>query len=286
MPNAVQHLRCRALYLTLAASLLLASAPTCPAFVARNPRAFSDGSARARYLNPNTGRFWTADSFVGQQEEPLSLHKYLYCHSDPVNFSDASGQWEGGIVGTVNTITLQGYVRTAMFVATRPVLARVSGLAISLFISSQIDPDALQGLPQFQGLSGLQTAEVKLLDALKRGPVYTALTAQLRGWISREAGLEFQKFLQRNVFRFVLEVNRRVSEVTKHEVDFVLDNAIVEAKNTPRIDNEQLAAIAEFAKRQGKEFWYVFLEKPGRSAIDKIKQAGGKVSWFLDETDR
>ncbi len=34
----------------------------------------------ARYLNPNTGRFWTMDSYEGSTFDPLTLHKYLYCH--------------------------------------------------------------------------------------------------------------------------------------------------------------------------------------------------------------
>jgi RHS repeat-associated protein len=46
---------------------------------------------RARYMNPNAGRFWTMDSFEAIHAEPLSLHKYLYCHADPVNNWDSSG---------------------------------------------------------------------------------------------------------------------------------------------------------------------------------------------------
>jgi RHS repeat-associated protein len=46
---------------------------------------------RARYMNPNAGRFWTMDFFEGIHAEPLSLHKYLYCHADPVNNWDSSG---------------------------------------------------------------------------------------------------------------------------------------------------------------------------------------------------
>jgi len=46
---------------------------------------------RARYLNPNAGRFWTMDTFAGNNEDPLSLHKYLYCHDNPVNGIDPSG---------------------------------------------------------------------------------------------------------------------------------------------------------------------------------------------------
>ena len=46
---------------------------------------------RARYLDPNVGRFWTRDTFEGNQSDPLSLHKYLYAHADPVNRVDPSG---------------------------------------------------------------------------------------------------------------------------------------------------------------------------------------------------
>jgi len=43
------------------------------------------------YLNPNTGRFWTMDSYAGSNEDPLLLHKYLYCHDNPVTGLDPSG---------------------------------------------------------------------------------------------------------------------------------------------------------------------------------------------------
>jgi RHS repeat-associated protein len=46
---------------------------------------------RARYYNPQTGRFWTADSVDGKIAEPPSLHRYLYAQNNPVSFKDASG---------------------------------------------------------------------------------------------------------------------------------------------------------------------------------------------------
>ena len=58
---------------------------------------------RARYLNPNTGRFWTMDTYEGDQESPLSLHKYLYVGDNPVNCSDPSGM----LVAITTTIGYQ-----------------------------------------------------------------------------------------------------------------------------------------------------------------------------------
>ena len=50
------------------------------------------GTSYARWLNPNTGRFQTMDTFKGNNEDPLSLHKYLYGEDNPVNNTDPSGQ--------------------------------------------------------------------------------------------------------------------------------------------------------------------------------------------------
>lgn len=46
---------------------------------------------RARYLNTSTGRFHTQDNYEGRNGEPLSLHKYLYVHGNPVGNVDPSG---------------------------------------------------------------------------------------------------------------------------------------------------------------------------------------------------
>jgi len=46
---------------------------------------------RARYYNNATGRFWSMDTFEGDVESPLSLHKYLYTGGDPVNRFDRNG---------------------------------------------------------------------------------------------------------------------------------------------------------------------------------------------------
>ena len=63
---------------------------------------------RARYLNTGTGRFWTRDSWEGNQSDPLSLHKYLYAHDNPVNGWDPSGYSFASELGTkVHTFLAQ-----------------------------------------------------------------------------------------------------------------------------------------------------------------------------------
>jgi len=46
---------------------------------------------RARYLSQSIGRFLSTDPFSGVEQEPKSLHKYLYGLGNPAHFSDPSG---------------------------------------------------------------------------------------------------------------------------------------------------------------------------------------------------
>jgi RHS repeat-associated protein len=46
---------------------------------------------RARYYDPGSGTFGSLDSAAGDPRQPLSLHKYLYAHGNPINQVDPSG---------------------------------------------------------------------------------------------------------------------------------------------------------------------------------------------------
>ncbi len=61
---------------------------------------------RARYYNPLTGLFNRMDDFAGNYSDPQSLHKYLYCHNNPVNNIDPSGKFIGGISNVVASIAI------------------------------------------------------------------------------------------------------------------------------------------------------------------------------------
>jgi hypothetical protein len=51
----------------------------------------SSETAHARWLNVNTGRFQTRDAYAGHEDDPTSLHKYIYSECNPANNSDPSG---------------------------------------------------------------------------------------------------------------------------------------------------------------------------------------------------
>jgi len=61
---------------------------------------------RARYYDPLNGRFNQFDPYAGNNEDPQSLHKYTYCHNNPVNMSDPSGMFGdmsfGGILAATS----------------------------------------------------------------------------------------------------------------------------------------------------------------------------------------
>ena len=45
----------------------------------------------ARYYDPQNGRFLNMDTYRGNNLNPQSLHLYVYCGNDPINFIDPSG---------------------------------------------------------------------------------------------------------------------------------------------------------------------------------------------------
>jgi len=70
---------------------------------------------RARYLNADSGRFWTRDVFEGILSDPGSIHQYMYVNDNPVNLTDPSGydynlttkNGTVNIIGNVGRITMR-----------------------------------------------------------------------------------------------------------------------------------------------------------------------------------
>lgn len=79
--------------------------------------------SQARYLNTGTGRFQTMDTYKGNKEDPLSLHKYLYVQDNPVNKVDPSGQ--SGESSAVATSGITDFGLT-LFATVSPVIAQAA----------------------------------------------------------------------------------------------------------------------------------------------------------------
>lgn len=75
---------------------------------------------RARYYDTESGRFGVQDSYLGQLADPLSLNRYLYCLSDPLNLIDPSGHWGasvGSLFGNVFKNVINQVINVTMQVA-------------------------------------------------------------------------------------------------------------------------------------------------------------------------
>jgi RHS repeat-associated protein len=61
-------------------------------------------SAPARRFDPVVGRFTTQDSYLGEPNDPFSLHRYLYGNANPTRYTDPTGHWswEGIAEGVTN----------------------------------------------------------------------------------------------------------------------------------------------------------------------------------------
>ncbi|MDR2438279.1 MAG: hypothetical protein LBE12_02760, partial [Planctomycetaceae bacterium] len=87
---------------------------------------------RQRYYDPVTGRFNRLDPFFGNLNDPQSLHKYLYCHADPIQGIDPSGQFFGsGFVSMIASIGLRGMVTTVGIGVVSGAITRAMGASFT-----------------------------------------------------------------------------------------------------------------------------------------------------------
>ena len=61
---------------------------------------------RARYYDPELGRFISKDAFSGFMADPMSMHDYQYAHANPVNNTDPTGYFT--LQDAVTTVSMVG----------------------------------------------------------------------------------------------------------------------------------------------------------------------------------
>jgi RHS repeat-associated protein len=80
---------------------------------------------RARWYDSLSGRFNRMDPFPGSPQDPQSLHKYIYCHANPINATDPSGN--SFILNiTVSTI-IRGAIAALVFGTISTISAKIRG---------------------------------------------------------------------------------------------------------------------------------------------------------------
>ena len=59
---------------------------------------------RARYYDQGVGRFTQQDTYMGNNSDPVSLHKYMYANADPVRYTDPTGNMSFASIGATTSI--------------------------------------------------------------------------------------------------------------------------------------------------------------------------------------
>jgi RHS repeat-associated protein len=99
---------------------------------------------RARYYNPNTGRFVSMDPEDGIDTDPKTLHKYLYAGGEPVNHVDPTGRTETTANGWFGNASGE-YAGLTLMIAVRNTVA-VAAVGAAEVCSLNRDAELLQGL--------------------------------------------------------------------------------------------------------------------------------------------
>lgn len=61
---------------------------------------------RARWYDPQVGRFAVMDRLLGMQSRPITLHKYVYGNNNPITYTDPSGRFGISSIGAALNIGL------------------------------------------------------------------------------------------------------------------------------------------------------------------------------------
>ncbi len=165
---------------------------------------------RARYYNYAIGRFMSMDSWAGVNSDPVTLNKYLYGNSDPVNNVDPSGKFSiGSLMAAINVasslVTIAQTVSDAAGIGGSGLdlqdIAIIAGTVVAggaafkvigaiakkrKFAGAKSKPDkkAIVGLGKFPKLSnGMNNREVGF--AIKWGTAEKGARNALRRGISR-----------------------------------------------------------------------------------------------------
>ena len=237
---------------------------------------------RARYLNPDSGRFWSMDDYEGSNRDPASLHKYGYASGNPVSNVDPTGNYSvtdvaltTGVVGTlVNiagpTIRMVGGGEVA---ATRlEGFARVFNAVIASyyfphpFVVGVMADEAAAGLQQL--ITGKHQPTLIAQSAMAAGA-----SAEMAEWISTgvQVGVSFPSLL--------VQASRMVAALRNLQVEMIAAPGFRSWNQFQQGTAGQFATRAEAAKA-----WSVYKDANG-VVTGSTRSTGARSEYLRSLTD-
>jgi RHS repeat-associated protein len=152
---------------------------------------------RARHYDPDPGRFLTMDTDQGDQEDPHSLHKYVYVENNPINRIDPSGH--GSLAAAQLGTAVHNYIAADFEQKVKPFAVTMKSVAtalkrfgINIDTITALFPDLVDINPQHKevyeikpaGLTSFAAGEFQLQGYLQ---LFNALDPT-KGW---EAGFHY-----------------------------------------------------------------------------------------------
>ena len=92
---------------------------------------------RARYYDPANGRFNQRDINDGNDEDPLTLHKYAYADCDPVNEVDPAGQ-QGELADVLVSVAINATLSAAAFGTIGAAFGGVKGMLAGIVFGAAL----------------------------------------------------------------------------------------------------------------------------------------------------
>jgi RHS repeat-associated protein len=139
---------------------------------------------RARWLDSRTGRFVSVDPLGGDEEQPLSMHRYLYAWNDPVDRVDPSG-WEtlpeiSGILGGIGILARTSVVSLGRSIAASRVVGIATGGAGYMVTRGR---DVLRDLA-LTGWRGVYAIQQGILNSRSKVVITRAEALSSRNWVN------------------------------------------------------------------------------------------------------
>ena len=128
-------------------------------------------------MNPETGTFVSRDTYSGNTNSPVTLHKYLYANANPVTYSDPSG-YCANVIAKASYDARMAMIGNSLINMARALVSYFSGksLALSLCVATTaatalIMSDVLEGdLPTANDVMKAITDKIRsLINSLSKG---------------------------------------------------------------------------------------------------------------------